>query len=169
MTSGSSMQDRASQMEAFITAMAAFEELDTPEATILAMIERIRPHIRGPEGAETSASLEYWVTVFNAVCASTTREQIKDVARQYYLVSNEHALPRFNVSQGLMKATSHLIWRKLYALEAGKLRSDAREAIRDAMVPPHERGAQFLRAIMEEIAAEHGETLDEMTERLDPE
>jgi len=149
--------------------MDAFQQLDTPEEKILEIIERIRPHISGPDGVATSASFEYWVIVFNAVRATTTRDEIKDVARTYFLVANENAKPKFNVSQGLMKATSHLIWRKLYAFETGKPRTDVREAVLDAMMFPQERGAQFFHTIMEEIAAEHGETLDEMMERLDPE
>jgi hypothetical protein len=160
------VKTRGRRYMVFHEAMSAFEEVSTPAEKILEVIPRIMRELQGPEAVATKAAFEYWIEAFNAANSATTRAQLKPVVRKHYCTNNPHASSAFNVSQGLMKATTHLIWRKLYALEAGQLRTDVSEAIRDATTPPYERGQQFMAVLLREIAAETGETEEQMIERV---
>jgi hypothetical protein len=154
---------------AFANSIATLQDVDATEEQILAVINDIRPRLRGPDAAVTAAEFKYWSRAYNLVRAAKTRDDIKTVVRQHTCSSDVRAMPFFNIGQGMMKAATHLMWRRLYELEAGQLRTDVAEAVRDAMTPPLQRGKQFMRAIIDEIAAENGESVDAMMTRLETE
>jgi hypothetical protein len=153
----------------FARVMAILQNVDATEEQVLAVIADMRPRLRGPEAAVTAAEFKFWTRAYNLLRGAQTRDDIKTIVRQHTCSSDVRAMPFSNIGQAMMKAATHLMWRRLYALEAGQLRTDVAEAVRDAMTPPLLRGQQFMRAIIAEIAAESGESVDQMMDRLEAE
>ena len=150
----------------YAATMEAFEDVDSSPELIARSIEQILPEMHKPDAAAAKDAFDYWRGAFGAVRAATTRTAVKDIVRTYVCTANRHACSHFNIAQGLMKATMHTVWRKLYELEAGQLRTDPREAVRDAMMPPLARGQEFMQVIVTEIAAETGETAAQLIARV---
>jgi hypothetical protein len=152
----------------FVTAMSVFDDVESTSEQIAGAIVAVRVHLQGTDGASAAArsAFEYWAAAFDQVMRAANREDIKSVVRRFICSSDPRNMSKFNVAQGLMKATSHTMWRRLYDLEAGRLRSDPAEAIRDAMIPPVDRGIEFMRSIYEELAAENNESIEEMKFRI---
>jgi hypothetical protein len=150
----------------FTMAMSVFEYVDSTEAQIADSIAQVLPELRKPSAAVAKGAFDYWYGAFEAVRAATTRAEIKNIVRTYVCTSNPHTHSPFNIVQGIMKATIHTMWRKLYELEAGQLKADPREAVRDALLPPASRGQELLRMMVKEIATETGETADQLMARV---
>jgi hypothetical protein len=151
---------------AFLSVMETFEDVDASEEIIASCIRLVDIQLEEPEAEEAKAPFNYWRAAFEATREATTRDQIKNLAREYLCSTGPYTMSPFNIAQGLMKATIHLMWRKLYALEVGRWRTDPEEAIRDATTPRTKRSQEFMHAIYEEIAAETGETVEGMRTRI---
>ena len=150
----------------YAATMEVLEDVESPPELIAYSIEQILPEMHKPDAAASRGAFDYWHGAFNAARAAATREAIKDVVRTYVCSTSPHARLPYNIAQGLMKATTHTIWRKLCTLDAGRLRADPREAVRDAMMSPAARGQELMRAMVAEIAAETGETTDQLAARI---
>lgn len=112
---------------------------------------------------------QYWRKVFDEADKSTTREQIKDITREHICKNHAFSRPKFNLVQGAMKAAIHRLWRRLYYIECERWSSDLKKALLDATTFPLERSTQYMRQIYEEIAAETGETVEQLMFRICPE
>jgi hypothetical protein len=156
----------AEQWVVFVEAMVIFESPDSPVSVISDTVKRIEPLIKGPGADAARSAFAFWIDGFNRVVSAKTRADVKAVVLSHICTDDPRAKSPFNIAQGLMKATCHQVWLKLYALEAGKLRTDPAEAVKDAITPPLVRGQQFFREMCEEIASTRGETAREMMSKI---
>jgi len=155
------------QAAAFAAAMSTFGDEGASEESVLAAVGTVRGELdlAGDEATDVRPGFEHWVAAFAAARAAATRDSLKDCVRFYLCTPGPHDAPPHNISQGMMKATVHLIWRKLYAWEAGRPASAEPRKWAGA-ITPREQSQEFLRAMYAEIAAEGGETVDAMMERV---
>lgn len=162
------MEAWAKQMVVFASVMRVFEDEDAAEEEVLAAADTVRAHLAlaGEGGAAVSPGFEHWAAAFTAARAARTRASLKDWARLYLCTPSPHGASPHNVTQGIMEASVHLVWRRLYAAEAGRLRTDIAEAVRDAAIPRRERSIEFMQALLAEIAAETNETAEAMMARV---
>jgi hypothetical protein len=154
----------------FKAAMAVFEAYDSSEATVADAIEALRVSMRESEPHERLAAavagFEHWAGAFEEARRALAREEIKAWVRKWLCAPSQHVASPYEVAQGAMKAAVHLSWKRLYALEVGRGHPEPAEAIRDAMTPPQQRAIEYYRRLYEELAAEHGETVEQMMRRV---
>lgn len=158
----------AAEMAVFMHCMEVFSDYSSSEEEVAKCVTQVAPFIRGPQDVveQAKAAFGYWRAAFERARACTCRDDIKAVAREYVCTRNPHASSKFNIAQGLMKATIHVLWKKLYLLETRRGHAAPREAILDAVTDPQQRAIQYFRSVLAEIAAERGETLEKTIKDL---
>lgn len=97
---------------------------DTDEETVVKCIDVVRKTVQDyiTQGApkamcdEMMVHLDFWNKAFAAVQKAKTRAELKTVARELFCsdtVSDDILATKFEWVNAIMKATIHLIWRKL--------------------------------------------------------
>lgn len=170
------MENYSERLREYTEVMAALEDPSTPAARIRECFGTIRTSLAetaalgNPEEVQaakaTSLAFEYWAGVFDQAAAAATREGIKALLRTHLCAAHEHSMPLHNISQGAMKAAIHCIWTRLYSIMAGRGHPTPLPAIRDALTPPLQRAQEYMHELYKEIAAEKGETVEQMMKRV---
>lgn len=165
---------------AYAAAMAAFEDYNSSELAINSGIKLVRASLATPLSTDSRAhepqytvaaeaasrAFEFWVTAFGRATNATSREDIKVLTREYLCTAHAHSVSPYNIAQGIMKATIHCLWRKLYTITVNRGHPEPESAIRDAVTPVKQRAVEYFQLLYGEIAAENGETVDEMMRRV---
>jgi hypothetical protein len=147
-------------------AMKTFENYGSSVEDVAECVRALEPLIEGPDSLEARAAFGHWCQAFTKARAATDRDAVKAIAREYLCTPNAHAASPYNIAQGLMKATIHVLWKKLYAVEVARGHAEVAEAVRDAVTPQQKRATEYFRVVLAEIAAETGESTDEMMARV---
>lgn len=57
--------------------------------------------------------VDYWSTCIDKIGQLLTMSDVKKLILDFYATNNICNFSRYNIGQGLMKATTHLLWKKL--------------------------------------------------------
>lgn len=154
----------------FAHSMWVFERYESRDSEVRECIALIRDQLADddPEAEQCREAFEWWASAYEVARSSRTVEELKEATRKYLCTNSERARPRYNVAQGAMKATIHRLWKNLYIARAGAGHLQLMPAILDAVTPEKDRAVMYMRELLAEIAAEGGETAEEMVDRLAP-
>lgn len=109
----------------FLLHMDILENMDSTESEIMMVIDQIRDNLKESldhtpmTSSEKNSHLEcletidYWSQCLNDIKQLNQLTDLKPIILKYYATTNKHNFSKYNVAQGIMKATSHLLWKKL--------------------------------------------------------
>lgn len=161
------MMETFKVFEAYTQAMKTFEDFGAEVEQVALCVRSVRPYLQGAEGAATRDAFEYWAGAFEQTRAATSRATIKALARKFVVSTDPRSASPFNIVQGLMKATIHLMWKELYAFDEGVPPAAVQGPLPPAQASRLETlGVASMQRLYREIAAESGETVEAMMQRV---
>ena len=114
----------------FAYCMHVLEDEKTSESVVLEIINHTYVNIEktlqdtattsNPEiqkaHQECLQTLDYWKKCLTQIQQMTHISEVKPLILQYFATTNPYNFSKYNIGQGVMKATTHILWKKLASL-----------------------------------------------------
>jgi hypothetical protein len=153
--------DLKTQYVVYGFSMTVFEDPESPDILVRTALRGLLPYILGPNADRVLEAYNFWVTAYESVFAigvgPEARVALKDLVRKYLVNDHPYIQSPYNVAQGAMKATIHLMWKRHYSIVVYAI---------GAVGCIQQRVAAF-RLFLDEITREKGMTAEQFIEELD--